>query len=158
VFISPLEGSGWNKGIIVDGTPQRASNLNWISSGFFSTMGTPLLRGRDFNDRDTLASPRVAIVNESFAQVFFGGRNPIGRTFQLTEGPGEPQPAYQVVGVVRDTKYVDLREAFGPIAYFPTRQDPKPIPFQSLVIRSPSPRRRCRRRSSRRSSRRTRTS
>jgi putative ABC transport system permease protein len=136
VFISPLEGSGWNKGIIVDGTPQRASNLNWVSSGFFSTMGTPVLRGRDFNDRDTLASPRVAIVNESFAQVFFGGRDPIGRTFQLTEGPGEPQPAYQVVGLVRDTKYVDLREAFGPIAYFATRQDPKPIPFQSLVIRS----------------------
>ena len=139
VFIPPLEGSGWNKGIIVNGAPQRASNLNWVSSGFFSTMGTPLLRGRDFNDRDTLASPRVAIVNESFAHVFFGGTDPIGRSFQLTEGPGEPQPAYQVVGLVRDTKYVDLREAFGPIAYFPTRQDPKPIPFQSLVIRSAQP-------------------
>ena len=159
VFISPLEGSGWNKGIIVDGTPQRASNLNWVSSGFFSTMGTPVLRGRDFNDGDTLASPRVAIVNESFAQVFFGGRDPIGRTFQLTEGPGEPQPAYQVVGLVRDTKYVDLREAFGPIAVLcdapGSEADPVPVAGHSIRL---SPRRRCRPLSSRRSSRQTRTS
>ena len=129
VFISPLDGSGWNKGIVVDGTQGRGSNLNWVSSGFFATMGTPLLRGRDFDEHDTLAAPRVAIVNESFARVFFGGKNPLGRTFQLVEGPGEPQPAYQIVGLVRDTKYTSLREPFGPIAFFPTRQDPKPGHF-----------------------------
>jgi putative ABC transport system permease protein len=139
VFISPLDGSGWNKGIVIDGTEGRGSNLNWVSSGFFATMGTPLLRGRDFDEHDTLAAPRVAIVNESFARVFFGGKNPLGRTFQLVEGPGEPQPAYQIVGLVRDTKYTSLREPFGPIAFFPTRQDPKPGPFQSIVVRSTQP-------------------
>lgn len=138
-LISPLKGSGWNKGILVDGVQQHGANLNRVSRGYFATMGTALLRGRDFDEHDTLAAPRVAIVNESFARVFFGGKNPLGHTFELAEGPGEPQPAYEIVGLVRDTKYVDLREAFGPIAYFPARQDPKPIPFQTIVIRSADP-------------------
>jgi putative ABC transport system permease protein len=139
VFITPLGGSGWNKGLIIDGKPQGGSNLNWIGGGFFTTMGTPILRGRDFDEHDTLAAPRVAIVNESFARVFLGGRNPLGRTFQLVQGPDEPQPMYQIVGLVRDMKYTDLREPFGPIAFFPMRQDSEPGPFQSIVIRSSQP-------------------
>jgi putative ABC transport system permease protein len=71
--------------------------------------------------------------------VYFGGKNPLGRTFQLTEGPGEAQPAYQIVGLVRDMKYVDLREPFGPIAFFPMQQDTNPIPLQTVVIRSGQP-------------------
>jgi putative ABC transport system permease protein len=140
VFISPLDGSGWNKAIVIGGSVQtRVPNLNLVGCGFFATMGTPLVRGRDFNEHDTPTSAPVAVVNESFARVFFGGKDPLGRTFQFDEGPGEPRPVYQIVGLVGDMKYFDLREPFGPIAFFPTAQDPTPGPVQSFVVRSTQP-------------------
>jgi putative ABC transport system permease protein len=141
VFIPPISGGGWwNETILVDGVVQRAEpNLNWISSGFFKTMQTSMVAGRDFDEHDTLSAPPVTIVNESFARVFFGSKSPLGRTFQIETGPGEPQRGYAVVGLVRDTKYDHVREPFGPIAFFPTRQDPKPGSSDRLVIRSSLP-------------------
>lgn len=56
-------------------------------------MGTPLIAGRDFNDSDTLSSPKVAIVNELFASKFFGGSNPVGRTFHRETEAGKPEPS-----------------------------------------------------------------
>ena len=64
----------------------------------------------------------MAIVNESFVKKFFADRNPIGQGFQIEEPPGAPRPLYEIVGVVKDTKYTDLREPFGPIGYFPPAQ------------------------------------
>jgi putative ABC transport system permease protein len=140
VFITPLDGSDWNQAIVIGGAVQtHVPHLNLIGGRFFATIGTPLVRGRDFNEHDTPTSPPVAIVNESFARVFFGGKAPLGRTFQIAQGPGEPRPAYQIVGLVGDMKYLDLREPFAPIAFFPTAQDPQPGPVQSFVIRSTQP-------------------
>ena len=138
VFIPPISGGGWwNETILVDGVVQHAEpNLNWISGGFFETMQTAVLAGRDFDDHDTLSAPPVAIVNESFAHVFFGSKRPLGRTFQIETGPGEPRRTYEVVGLVRDTKYDHVREPFGPIAFFPTRQDPTPGASDRILIRS----------------------
>jgi hypothetical protein len=65
----------------------------------------------------------TAIVNESFASEYFGGANPVGRTFQLVMNAGEPQHHFQIVGLVKDTKYNDLREDFGPIGYFPAAHE-----------------------------------
>ncbi len=76
------------------------------------------------------------IVNESFAKKYLGGGSPIGRTFQLVGSAGDPQPHFQVVGLVRDTKYNDFREEFGPIGYFPTAQETDVGPFLDLVVRS----------------------
>jgi putative ABC transport system permease protein len=76
----------------------------------------------------------VAIVNESFARKFFGGPNAIGRTFQVEEPTGEPRPLYAVIAVVKDTKYTDLREPFGPIGYFAASQM-KPDPFLQVILR-----------------------
>ena len=68
----------------------KESFFNRVSPGYFRTMGTALVAGRDFDDRDTLSSPKVAIVNEVFARKFFGGASPVGRTFYLEAAAGKP--------------------------------------------------------------------
>src|SRR5258708_37827692 len=83
-------------------------------------MGTPLLAGRDFTDRDTFGSPLVGLVNESFAKQFFGGANPVGKHFGL--GGPKSALAIEIVGLVRDVKYQDLREAPASIFYRPFGQ------------------------------------
>ena len=142
-FIVPVSGSGWNNNIIVDGKKQKEHpNFNAVSADYFKTMGTPVLLGRAFDDRvDHAQAKKVAIVNESFVKKFFSDRNPIGQAFQIEEPPGAPRPLYEIVGVVKDTKYTDLREPFGPIGYFPPAQgDPKEMsPFTQVVLRSNAP-------------------
>jgi putative ABC transport system permease protein len=117
----------------------KYSNFNSISPGFFKTMGTPMLAGRDFNEHDSPKSGKVAIVNQSFVNMYFGGRNPLGRTFQIEAGPGEPAPAFEIVGIVKDTKYSDLREAFGPIGFFPAAQEDQPNAFLQVVVHASAP-------------------
>jgi predicted permease len=145
-FIVPVSGSGWNNNIVIRGKryTERTDNVNFnaISAGYFKTMGTAILAGRDFDDRrDTGTSGKVVIINDSFARHFFKGQNPVGQSFQIDEGPGVPQPLYEIVGIVQDTKYTDLREPFGPIGFFPLSQgDPKDLsPFLQIVLRSSAP-------------------
>jgi predicted permease len=142
-FIVPVSGSGWNNNILVDGKKQKEHpNFNAVSADYFKTMGTPVLLGRPFDDRvDHALAKKVAIVNESFVKTFLPDRNPIGEGFQIEEGPGVPRPVYEIVGVVKDTKYTDLREPFGPIGYFPPAQgDPKDMsPFIQIILRSNAP-------------------
>ena len=143
-FIVPVSGSGWNNNIIINGQKPASAvvNFNAVSAGYFKTMGTPILTGRDFDDRrDTPMSEKVAIVTESFVKKYFEGQNPIGRAFQIEEGAGAPRPLYQIVGVAKDTKYTDLREEFKPIGFFPISQgDVKELsPFMQVVIRSSAP-------------------
>ena len=79
----------------------------------------------------------MAIVSESFARVYFGGANPLGRTFQTDVAPGVQRPTYTIVGLARDTKYNDLRQPFAPEFYAPAVQDPQyPLGSLKLVIRS----------------------
>ncbi|HEV8253911.1 MAG TPA: ABC transporter permease [Vicinamibacteria bacterium] len=137
LYIVPVSGSAWNNRIVIGGAVQKKyPNFNRVGTGFFRTMGTPLLAGRDFDERDTLQSPPVAIVNESFARTFLPGRDPLGAVFQIEEPPGAPRPFYQVVGVVKDTKYRDLRDPFSPLALLAMAQEPDPGPFVSLLVRS----------------------
>jgi predicted permease len=135
-FILPVSGSGWNNNILIDGVkPKDFPNFNAVSPGYFRTMGTPMLAGRDFNEHDTPTSAKVAIVNEAFGKKYFPGQYPVGQTFQIEEPLGEPRPLYQIVGLVKDTKYLDLREPFGPIGYFPSSQS-GPELFAQVVLRS----------------------
>jgi putative ABC transport system permease protein len=78
-------------------------------------------------------------VNESLARKYFGGANPIGLTFQLDSSPANPSPEYHVVGLVKDTKYQELREDFTPIAYFAAAQEKEPGASLDLVLRSGLP-------------------
>jgi predicted permease len=119
----PLLGrNSWGSGIVLDDGrrdldpgPER----NAVTPGHFAAIGTPLIAGREFDRADRAGAPRVAIVNETFAKQYLGGRA-LGRRI----GPGEGGAAAEltVVGVVRDGKYADLRE--GPVAmwYAPLAQ------------------------------------
>jgi predicted permease len=140
--IVPTSGPSTDRSVWMDGadsTQARDSWFNWVSADFFHTMGTPLLAGRDFNDRDTLASPRVAIVNEAFALQIADGKNPIGQRFWQKGMLGEPQIAYEIVGVVKNTKYQQIREAFSPVVYVATSQETDPDQNPQILIRSNVP-------------------
>jgi predicted permease len=139
VWFTPVSGSGWNNDVGPDNTTAAASGklsfCNRVGQGYFRTMGTTLVAGREFDDRDTLSAPKVAIVNEMFARKFMGGGNPVGRTFHLEAEAGKPEPLFQIVGLVRNTKYYELREDFLPIAFFPVTQDDDPGPGATFVLR-----------------------
>jgi putative ABC transport system permease protein len=140
VDVVPVSGSGWNEYVVSDGRNGRKakalSNFNRVSAGYFKTLGTPLLTGRDFDGRDDLAATRVAVVNEAFAREVLNDPNPLGQSFQLRDLPGSPPRRYEVVGVVKDTKYRELREEFGPIAFLPDTQDEAPPPYVTVMVRS----------------------
>ncbi len=135
----PLAGAGtdWSLDLRSDSTV-ASSKFTWISSGYFRTMEIPFIGGRDFTDRDTAQSPRVIIVNEAFARQFFGGGDPLGRTVRNNEEPNYPETAYEIVGEVKDTKYLGLREAVPAIAFAPAQQNqayPENIYFTNVFIR-----------------------
>jgi predicted permease len=135
--IVPMTGNGWNERVIVDGVTQETFPVfNRIGPTFFETMDTRVIAGRVFDDRDRPGSPGVAIVNEDFARKFLGGRAPLGLVFELEPRPGNPIRKFEIVGLVADTKYLELREDTQPIAYFPLAHDPTPDPAIEIIVRS----------------------
>jgi len=138
----PISGSGWNDTIEIPGESTHDRMVPWfnrVSAGYFQTMGTPLLAGRDFNDQDTTSSPEVAIVNQEFSKKFLGGKNPVGREFRMLVGPGEPQHVYQIVGLLRNSKYRNLREDFKPTAFVAASQNKEPGTGVHFILRSGLP-------------------
>jgi predicted permease len=142
-FLFPFSGSSWNETVKGDGAAaaggSKQSWFNRIGPGYFRTLETPLLAGRDFDERDTPGAPDVAIVNEAFARTVFGDRNPVGRSFRVDAPAGEPEPAYQVVGLVKNTKYNGLREEFRAIAFLPLAQDKEYSDSVAFLVRSQAP-------------------
>jgi predicted permease len=119
--ILPVAGSLWAKRVQVEGYTFRPDEseqvgFNVIAPDYFATLGTPLLSGREFDERDTDTSPKVAIVNESFARYFFGEASALGRRVTSVN------VTYEIVGVVRDAKYQDLRAGFINTMYIPWTQ------------------------------------
>lgn len=124
MLLAPVSNSGWNEMAYADQPgAKKISNFNRVGPGYFKTIGTALVAGRDFDQRDTANSPKVAIVNEAFAKSLFNGANPVGRQFRVEGSAGQVDPVYDIVGLVRNTKYFELREDFLPIAVFPMTQD-----------------------------------
>ena len=97
------------------------SMLNRVSAGYFQTLGTKLLLGRTFTERDGAGSQPVAVVTEEFVRRFMPNQNPIGKRF----GIGGPRHAadLEIVGVVEDAKYDTPSEEITPMAFFPLLQD-----------------------------------
>jgi hypothetical protein len=94
--------------------------FNGITPGWIATFGTPLLAGRDIAKGDGPGSPPVALVNQAFARKFLGGANPVGRTIHPVRAPGAPP--LEIVGLVADAVYRDVREPTLPTAYVPLSQ------------------------------------
>ena len=140
--IVPLGGDFWNDYIHIEGTEiqRKEANFNRVSPGYFGTMGTAFLAGRDFDDRDAGGSEPVAIVTETFARTFLPGQNPIGRAVQIEqEAMSGVVQRFRIVGVVKDTKYGDLREDFSPIVYLPMGQDEQARHGMAILVRSDLP-------------------
>jgi predicted permease len=99
---------------------------NAVGSGFFQTMGIPMLAGRDFNENDTASAPKVGILSESLARKAFPGQNPIGKRFLAHFHPreGTPGDLIEVVGVCGDTRYWSLKQDPVGMFYQPYQQTP----------------------------------
>jgi predicted permease len=124
---TPLGNSSWNEEMLIDGfTPKSERDgiafFNEVSPGYFKTMGTPVLAGRDFDRSDRVGTTTVAVINETMARHFYGVANPIGRTYRVRAGKAVSRPV-EIVGVVKDAKYQSLREKTLPTAYVTVAQD-----------------------------------
>ena len=127
VAYPPLGNGGWNEFVWVGRSDARVlSNFNQVDSSYFGALGIALVSGRGFDDRDTLGSTRVAVVNETFVKRFVQDGNALGRTVRVEVGPGQPEPKYEIVGVVKDTRVSGLRDEIDPLVYLPSSQDEEP--------------------------------
>lgn len=106
---SPMEGNNWGTGVYIEGQPlpqpgSDENNASWIraSAGYFDTIGTKIIQGREFTDGDTSATRPVALVNHAFAKKFFKDGNAIGQHFRLDL---KTNVTYEIVGVTEDTQY-----------------------------------------------------
>ena len=124
---APLSGTRRSSTVKVPGyTPQPGESLDVqdILAGprYAETLGMPVLRGREIEIRDTASSPQIAVVNSSFAERFFKGVNPIGRSFSFDDESDDGGPPLEIVGVVGDIKPRDPHEKPQPTVYRPILQ------------------------------------
>lgn len=126
-MVTPISRRVWDDFIVVDGpkAPQgddRDVYMNYVTPDYFKTLRSGVLEGRDFNERDTLTSPPVAIVNQALARKFYLGSDPVGKTFRRYATSTTLGDAFLIVGVTRDARYETLRADAPPTAYFPLAQ------------------------------------
>jgi predicted permease len=116
-------------------------NFNSVGPGFFTTLGIPLLSGREFTDGDVAGTPKVAVVNEAFARYFYKDQSPIGRRFGLGRSfkkgqtPEENYPI-TIVGIAHDSKASSLRQKNARFVYVPYAQQTD-IGQMTFYVRSP---------------------
>jgi len=142
--VVPLSGASSGNRVWIESTAteaakplQAGTNFSDVDTGYFETVGIPLVAGRFFDAAtDTPSAPLVAIVNDAFAAKFLSGGNPVGRRLWRQARPNFPETVYQIVGVVRNAKYQHLRQPLQPIVYTALSQDPKPGTFTQMVIRT----------------------
>jgi predicted permease len=123
--LSVFDGGGSSTtDVTVPGRPESEKNnrvnINLVGPGYFDVMKIPLIVGRTFNARDNDASRKVAVINQTMAQTFFPGGSPLGRTFSV--GDEADTQNVEVVGVVKDAKYMELEEEQMSAAFFPHAQ------------------------------------
>jgi predicted permease len=137
---TPFSGNVWNGNVHADDDPETSggplSFFNLVGPGYFRTIQTPLLAGRDFGPEDGPRSPPVAIVTEKLASDLFGDANPVGRRFRYEARSGQEDPSFEIVGVVGDSKYARVQEEPTGIAYFPVAQEQDSPTHRSVVLRT----------------------
>jgi predicted permease len=142
---TPLGGAVGASYLKIDGEAspvgeRQLAFFNEVTSDYFVTLGTRLLAGRDFTTHDTVNSPNVALVNESFARKYLHGQNPIGRRYRSEDGNKLGGPV-EIIGMVRDVKYLDLREDVRPTVYVAADQNASPgkeVTFELRVASNPA--------------------
>jgi predicted permease len=107
--MSPLSYKGWEVGVSVEGYTRGPNedehvHVSYVAEDYFRTLRTPLLLGREFNDRDTATSPKAVVVNEAFARRFFRGQSPLGKRVSFKGDKG-----MEIVGMAKDIRSRSLR-------------------------------------------------
>jgi len=134
-----LAGNNWGSDVNVQGFPSgpdvdKNARLNEVGAGYFATLGVQLRAGREFTPADHRGAPRVAVVNQAFEKKFNLGQGAVGTFTSIGPGPLN----IQIVGVVPDVKYSDVKQAVPAMFYTPWRQDTH-VGTMSFYVRSPQP-------------------
>lgn len=120
-----FSGSESNDDISVEGYTPKAkddkdSRFDQVGPGYFSSIGIPLLLGREINERDMMGTPMVCVINEAFAKKFFEGRNPLGK--HITDEYGDKRFVFEIIGVARNSRDHSLKREIPPRFFLAVQQ------------------------------------
>jgi putative ABC transport system permease protein len=136
-----VSGNNWGNNVAVEGfdagpDTDTNSRYNEIAPAYFSTLGIPLLAGREFTRADAFGAPKVAIVNEAFAKKFNLGRNAVGKHMSNDRGAGSaPALNMEIVGLVKNAAYSSVKNEIPPQFFVPYRQDER-LGFINVYVRT----------------------
>jgi putative ABC transport system permease protein len=135
----PLGLGGSRRGITIEGYKAQPGESTEVGSvtvapGYIETLRILMIRGRAFNEQDRVGAPGVVMINESFARRYWPGQNPIGKRIRMGFGENNDSPYLEVVGVVKDGKYVTLGEEATPFFYLNLAQRYESAP--TLIVRT----------------------
>jgi len=130
-----LTGTFRTLDVFIEGQETLIDNLriNQVSRDFLATLGVRIVAGRVFSAADSPAAPRAAVINEAFARSYFAGQNAVGKRFWPEDERDRP---IEIIGVVKDSKYNDFREASLPLAFLPLEQFPGRFNHVQLRVES----------------------
>jgi predicted permease len=143
-LVPVLGGSSWGTDVSVEGFergPDIDSNsrYNEVGPAYLSTLGMPLLGGREFDASDVQGAPKVAIINEAFARKFnLDPRQAVGKFMSTNHAADADALDMQIVGVVQDAKYNDVKDAVPPLFFTPYKQD-ESLGFINFYVRTELP-------------------
>jgi putative ABC transport system permease protein len=143
--VVPLSGNSTINAVWFDGDEGgrlngKVMSFSRVTPGYFDTLRIPIVAGRDISTRDTVNTPDVAVVNETFVRRIAGGKNPLGRRFWIQAGPNRPERVYEIVGIVKDAKYRSIDEQPTAVGFLAHEQhSPEDAAGQFVVRTSSSP-------------------
>jgi predicted permease len=140
-MVPVLAGDNWGNSLVVEGfeagpDTNTSASFNGVGPGYFRTMSIPLMAGREFTAADVSGAPKVAVVNQAFAKKFNLGTNPIGKHIGI--GGPNAKPDIQIVGLVQDAKYSDVKRAIPPQYFLAYKQEER-LGFGYFYIRTATP-------------------
>ncbi len=138
-LLIPLTGSGWDQPFSVPGGIPRELNLNMVGPAYFETMRIPMFMGRDFRWSDAKQSGYKVILNQAAADLLFPGRNAVGQQLLRKPNVRTKKASFEVIGVVGNAKYYDLRKPASPVGYLFIAQSDNPMNSYSAVVRVDGP-------------------
>jgi predicted permease len=124
------------EGYVPKGDGDGASDYDAVGPGYFSTLGIPIVAGREISDADVAGGAMVCVINEAFARRFFAGRNPVG--FHLTASYADQRRSYRIVGVARDSRQWRLRDEIEHRFYAPATRPASEIGTVTFLVRAPA--------------------
>ena len=140
-MVPVLGGSNWGTDVAVEGFqrgPDIDSNAryNEVGPAYFTTLGMQILAGREFDESDVQGAPKVAVINEAFARKFnLDPRQAVGKFMSSNPGASDGELDTEIVGLVRDAKYSEVKQEVPPLLFTPYRQNPR-LGWISFYVRT----------------------